>query len=404
MKILYICEEYPPGRSGGIGTMVQNLSREAVRQGHQVWVVGLYPHGYGHADYEEDNGVKIFRLRYKTDIGFITNELNYRNKALLRILKYTGVLHADTLISTKKLFQFIARLIDEFKIDVVEMQDWNTFFQNAFTTIAIPEFNTPLVVKFNGSYSYFAAEMGQPLKRVVYKSEKSLFLRAQALSAVSKYTAEKTANLFNLKRPIEILYNCINLPQVPMVNKTNDTVVFTGTLMQKKGIYSLLKAWNRVIEKYPSARLKVFGKGNYKELQKLLSSTALHAVDFYGHVDRHVLFLELSKATMAVFPSYSECFALAPLEAMAVGCAVINTSRSSGKELVEDKENGLLIDPDDIEGIANAIITLLTNPELQNKIGAKGKQLVQNKFGITNSVKAHIDFYMKVAKAYKQSQ
>jgi glycogen synthase len=46
MNILYICDEYPPGPNGGIGSVVQNLARELVKQGHKVYVVGLYPIGY----------------------------------------------------------------------------------------------------------------------------------------------------------------------------------------------------------------------------------------------------------------------------------------------------------------------------------------------------------------------
>ena len=44
-----------------------------VRQGHSVYVIGLYLHGYGGADYEEDEGVRVWRLRYGTDIGLIRN-------------------------------------------------------------------------------------------------------------------------------------------------------------------------------------------------------------------------------------------------------------------------------------------------------------------------------------------
>lgn len=47
MNILFICDEYPPGKNGGIGTVVQNLGRELVKQGHSIFVVGLYHFSYG---------------------------------------------------------------------------------------------------------------------------------------------------------------------------------------------------------------------------------------------------------------------------------------------------------------------------------------------------------------------
>jgi len=61
---------------------------------------GLYPPGYGQADYEEDQGVKVWRLRYHTD-GLPANNFSSANKLLFRLLKYSLVLQADVLLSVK---------------------------------------------------------------------------------------------------------------------------------------------------------------------------------------------------------------------------------------------------------------------------------------------------------------
>jgi glycogen synthase len=47
MNILFICDEYPPGRHGGIGTVVQLTARALVSQGHNVVVAGFYDWAYG---------------------------------------------------------------------------------------------------------------------------------------------------------------------------------------------------------------------------------------------------------------------------------------------------------------------------------------------------------------------
>ena len=77
MNILYICDEYPPGRNGGIGTMVQVLGRELVKQGHNVYVAGLYSYRYGGNNFEEDKGVKVWRLRYGLNLFFMGNNFFY---------------------------------------------------------------------------------------------------------------------------------------------------------------------------------------------------------------------------------------------------------------------------------------------------------------------------------------
>ena len=63
MNILYLCDEYPPGQHGGIGTSVRSMARELVKQGHRVVVAGLYSPGYGGADEFVDNGVKVYRFQ-----------------------------------------------------------------------------------------------------------------------------------------------------------------------------------------------------------------------------------------------------------------------------------------------------------------------------------------------------
>ncbi|MBN9379733.1 MAG: glycosyltransferase family 4 protein [Chitinophagaceae bacterium] len=395
MKILLICEEYPPGKSGGIGTMVQTQAREMVRQGHDVYVVGLYMHGYGQSGYEEDNGVRVWRLRYYTDIGLIRNDFTARDKWRWRLLKWSMLLQIDTLLSVKRLFRFIHRLIREEHIDIIEMPDWNTFFQHSFIRINIPRFSIPLMVKFNGSHSYFLQELGLPVKKYVYASEYALMRRAEALSSVSQYTAAVTARLFHIERSIKILYNTIHLPDVK-TGQPLPNIIFTGSLIYKKGIHSLLKAWNIVAAKFPGTTLDIFGKGDVAGLHPLLSSTAAASVNFRGHVPRDVLFEAFSRATAAVFPSYSECFAFAPLEAMGAGCAVINTSRASGGELVTNGVNGLLIDPDDIQQIAQAILLLLEDAPKRASLAAAGKRTIAEQFTIEQSVPQHIEFYKKI--------
>ncbi|MCI0423407.1 MAG: glycosyltransferase, partial [Acidobacteria bacterium] len=63
MKICFVCSEYPPGPHGGIGSLIQTLARALAHRGHQVRVVGVCAFGYPAPDYEEDQGVRVWRLR-----------------------------------------------------------------------------------------------------------------------------------------------------------------------------------------------------------------------------------------------------------------------------------------------------------------------------------------------------
>src|SRR5215207_4937169 len=62
MKACFICSEYPPSLHGGIGTFTQLLGRGLKRSGHEVRVVGVYGPGTIGPHYQEDEGVKVWRL------------------------------------------------------------------------------------------------------------------------------------------------------------------------------------------------------------------------------------------------------------------------------------------------------------------------------------------------------
>lgn len=392
MNILFICDEYPPGMNGGIGTMVQVLSRELVKQGHQVTVIGLYPYYYGQKDYEVDQGVEVYRMRY--GINFGRKHKNFFHKAFSRMPDFIRK-NLNGKRAFNKFINKIKQLIEEKNIEVIEAPDWNSFVFEIGFEVKWPQFKVPFIVKSHGSYTYFWDETNQTPEEKFTLIDQNLYQRADALSAVSHYTQSVNQRLFKYPKPAKVLHNCIETDFNFKINTTKEEkkLIFTGTLVPKKGIFSLVKAWNKVIDKHADAELYIYGKGETENLKKLLNQKALQQVFFMGHTSRENLYKELSTATAAIFPSYSECFALAPLEALAVGCPVINTSRASGKELIVDGENGSLIDPDNIDEIAEKIIELIENKELQERYSKNGRETILNKFTIEKSAKDHVEFY-----------
>jgi hypothetical protein len=89
MNILYLCDEYPPGLHGGIGTSVQLLAREMVKQGNTVVAAGFYSLGYGGDDEFEDEGVKVYRFRRYFDSKFFSKQLSLAPRIINWLLKHT---------------------------------------------------------------------------------------------------------------------------------------------------------------------------------------------------------------------------------------------------------------------------------------------------------------------------
>ena len=265
-----------------------------------------------------------------------------------------------------------------------------------------PALSVPVIARLHGSSSYFAAEMGRKLGRTTYWLERSSLRRADAWCSTSQYTAEKTRKLFDLNRDATVLPNGVRIP--PECNpdmRLRNRVVFSGTLTEKKGVISLVRAWRQVISRRPKAELHLYGKdGNApdgRSMKAWLLSEACdqvaRTISFFGHVPRESLLEALRSARLAVFPSYAEAFALAPLEAMACGCPTIYTVRGSGPELITHGKNGLLIDPDQPAEIATAIELLLTEDDLARRIGDAGRELTRQKYSIEHLIARNESFY-----------
>lgn len=398
MNILYLCDEYPPGPHGGIGTYVRLMARQMVKLGHKVIVAGFYSRGYGGPDEFEDEGVKVFRYRWGIDGKWFENQQSVSVRIVNRILLDAGITQRDIKKSLAAYQTKLEHIISGEQIDIVEMPDYNDYTRFCSSYLPFPELPVPVVVKLNGSITYFNTEAGKPVAPHVLKMEQGILNRAAAVSSASAYTACKSADYLSYNKPIKVLYNGIDTDIAVRGSSetSNRQVVFTGSLVQKKGIFQLAKAWNIVINQVPDARLLVLGKGLLNKVTAFLQEYAKSSVTFKGHVGKDELYACLANSAIAVFPSYAEAFALAPLEAMACGTAVINSSRTCGPELVDDGINGILIDPDDIEQLASAIITLLIEPAKRLKLALAGNEKVKQYFDIDIVARQTQQFYEQV--------
>jgi glycosyltransferase involved in cell wall biosynthesis len=394
MNILYLCDEYPPGQHGGIGRSVQLLARELVKQGHKITVAGLYSLGYGGEAVFEDEGVKVYRFRFGLDSGFFASQQSRLVKIANRLLTDSGLREHDIKKSLTAYHKKLEEIITENRIDLVEMPDYNDYIRFCKSVVQFPKLTVPVIVKMHGSLTY---TRGRQVAPQIVEMEQSVLNQATAVCAVSRYVAGNSAAWLGYQKQIEVLYNGIET-QIPTnrIERNPNQVIYTGALVAMKGVYQLAKAWNLVIENRPDARLLILGKGPQQKVLDHLSSAAIKTVTFFGHLATDELYNHLMASAVSVFPSYSEAFSLAPLEAMACGTAVINSARTSGPELVDDSIDGLLVDPDNVEQLTQSILRLLNNPAECQKLAIKGNQKVIEKFGITNIAVKHIAFYNKV--------
>ena len=371
MNICYICSEYPPGPHGGIGTFTQLMARALTDAGHHVRVVGIYPAEYPAADYEEDRGVPVWRLR-EPDMRF------------------------GWLLARHRLFRLVARWARNREIDLVELPDADGWAAGWWP---LP---VPVIARLHGSMAYFAVEMGQGVRRLGYLIERASLRRADFRCSTSHYTARRTESLFGTRHVDAVVYNGTAVPAaVSTSSRMPQQVVYTGTLTPKKGVVSLIRAWPLVVDACPTAELHLFGKDGRTDagtsmqghLEAELPLGIRSTVHFHGSRPRADVLEALARASVSVFPSYAEAFALAPLESMATGCATIYSARGSGSELIEHERDGLLVDPDRPDDIASAIGRLITDEALARRLGEAGRIKVRERFAIDKIAGENTAFY-----------
>ena len=170
------------------------------------------------------------------------------------------------------------------------------------------------------------------------------------------------------------------------------TIFFAGRFDPEKGILQLVEAFSRVLKVHPDAKLVISGSTAFgvhtltpyvREVETLAASIVKHnpgSVQFTGylHHDRD-LPAWFQRATLLASPSiFQEPFGLVNAEAMACATPVVGSKRGGIPEVLGD--TGVLVDPEDIGGFADAISMLLGNREYTVKLGRAAYQRCREMF------------------------
>jgi glycosyltransferase involved in cell wall biosynthesis len=178
-------------------------------------------------------------------------------------------------------------------------------------------------------------------------------------------------------------------------------LLYFGRLSAEKGLDDLLKA----MQLLPSLRLLVAGDGPERgRLERLAAELRLANVEFAGHIQGAELERAIAGSRFSVLPSHAyETLGKTILESYAEARAVVATDLGSRRELVQAGKTGLLYRVGDVEQLAAAIRFLSSQPELADKMGWAGRDLVQDRYRPEAHYEALIGLYERVIDRRRQS-
>jgi len=161
------------------------------------------------------------------------------------------------------------------------------------------------------------------------------------------------------------------------------TVVFLGEVCSRKGIFDLLPAFKKVLSTIPDARLVLVGPGELERSGMVARHLGISAaVEFLGPRYDAEKAAVLAAGWCMTLPSYAEVFPLVLLEGYAAGLPVVSTRVGGIPDFVEEEENGLLVDPGDQEGLAEALTRLLTDAPLRRRMAEANRRAARERYDI----------------------
>lgn len=202
------------------------------------------------------------------------------------------------------------------------------------------------------------------------------------------------------ERRIVVAHNCVpdpgarNIPvgEMPLI-------VFLGQLSERKGVKELLLALSHPIMKKLQWRAVLAGDGPVENYRRQAAAMALSdRVTMPGWLDADETRTLCAKADILVLPSHAEGMAMAVIEGLAHGLAVVTTRVGAHDEVISDGETGVFVPVGDDKALASALAKLVANPEIRNHLSSNGRALYLNDFSMKAYMRSMEKLYEAVSR------
>lgn len=194
-----------------------------------------------------------------------------------------------------------------------------------------------------------------------------------------------------LKLPLDrlmVLHNAVPDPG-PILKSTRPAeapceLLFLGHMSARKGVPELLQALADPALASRRWRATLAGGGQLEEYRRLASSLGIsERVHFLGWVDDAGVKALSTKADILVLPSHAEGLAMAVLEGLSHGLAVVTTPVGAHPEVIEPDVSGILVPPGDISALAEALARVIGDERLRQRLGSGARRRFLERFEVS---------------------
>jgi len=338
------------------------------------------------------------RLATLENAGVLRAEVEKRGFAEIPEFRLTSFYDANFV---KQLMR-AARFMRENKIEIIHTHD---FYTNIFGMLSAQLAGVPLAIASKRETSGMRS-------RWQMRFEKFAFRQANAIVANSEAVKNYLITEGVPGAKIKVVYNGLDLerltPEITDRKKICDELGLPAdenikfiTLVANlrhtvKNQSMFLRAAQKVLEKFPDAHFVLAGEGELRAgLENLAKELKIaENTHFTGRCEKVPELLSISFA--GVLTSFNEGFSNAILEYMAARLPVVATRVAGASEAITENETGFLVESDDAEMLANYLIELLQDEAKARKFGARGREIVEEKFSCAAQLEKTLRLYGKV--------
>jgi len=345
---------------GGLENVVKALAEGMAKLGHEAHVITSRYGAEGKPKEEVVNGVHVHRVR-SVRLGY--PDLTYPLEYPIDLLKNADVVHGHSQNSL-----FTVKIIEKAK----ELGAKTVMHFMAVDALNDhPNSLVRLLGPLYGGWAVLRAIRNSDIKLVKSLRDKEILKSRYGIDTiyVPDGVNEELLNTPNKAEEFKARYN-INDP----------FVVYVGRLHRLKGIDVLIKAISIATKEEPTLTAVIIGPGDQRPYRELANRLGVERnVVFTGFVSEEVKISALDASTALVLPSisnYAEAYSLAITEAWARGKPVVASAVGEIPYRVKHMVNGLLVPPRNPKALVDAILQLIRDRKLGERLGAEGKESV----------------------------
>lgn len=380
-RLVFITRTLPPDQPGGVGRYMLDLARGLVASGHEVRIVTTSP---DHARVDLEQGVWIHRVP-KSGAGAQPTNVPTVPDPLWR--------------NAGPVTDEVVRIASERPVDVVFASIWDVEWVGVHARTSLPVvcgYVTPFSVV--RATQPDAVSVDAATADEIEELERWAHTASHAVQACGNHIVRAVEHFSGVHldrgRVFVVPLGSEDPGSDPADKDPNDGVVdvlFVGRLEERKGADLVLAAAVEMARRRPDVRVVLAGDDSLPIGGGMTFRSAFETehpelvtsgnVTFLGPVDDDELARLRSLSRVALLPSRFESFGLVYVEAMASSTPVVALDGSGAEEVVVDGETGILC-PEAASAVADAVLSLLADPELAATMGRSGRARFEDLFTV----------------------